>query len=305
MQWEDGSLTTSTGQYAQRLQDHFAIVFDANVVEDVRECIHPQASNKAHNRTSQPPPERVATAVQHLPSNKALGPDLVSSELLRAAGPACVAKIHELLQKVWDYAYWPVAWRGGRLQELHKTGSTRSCDNYRGLLISDHMGKAAADILYDPLDGPYHSYVPEAQCGAVKRKGADFATHVLRTLQDYTAARGLSLIILFVDLVKAFDRVLRELVLGWPELGEGRGFEYLMGLGFPEEHARALELDINSGTVLDEVMLHPHVNGLLASMHSKSCSGFLDHQSTLSLAKAEDRAASSVASCSTSVTPKR
>ena len=99
-------------------------------------------------------------------------------------------------------------------------------------MISDHLGKAAASVLYDDVDAGYHKYVPESQCGAVKGKSCDFASHLLRTLLDCTKARSLTIAILFVDLVKAFDRLLREVVIGWPQTGtQGGGVKYVVELG--------------------------------------------------------------------------
>ncbi len=60
---------------------------------------------------------------------------------------------------MWRYGYWPLDWRGGRLQELRKKGSTRISENIRGLLISDHPGKAAA-VVYESVDTQYHAYLP-------------------------------------------------------------------------------------------------------------------------------------------------
>ena len=98
----------------------------------------------------------------------------------------------------------------------------------------------------------------------------DYATHVLRTLQDYAASWGLSIAILFVDLVKAFDRVIRELVLGWPQGCTEDHVAYLCSLGLPEKHAREIASIIDKGVVLDEICVHPHIKELLASMHTKS-----------------------------------
>lgn len=154
------------------------------------------------------------------------------------------------------------------MQELPKKGSRQVCDNFRGLLISDHLGKAASNVLYEDVDVPYHEYVPEAQCGAVKRRGGDYATHVLRTLLDHAKLMGLSIAILF--LVKAFDRVLREVVIGWSQMDSQRGIEYLMTLGFTHTQATELNDEIESGSVLDQVMSNRHVVQLLASMHTQS-----------------------------------
>ena len=115
------------------------------------------------------------------------------------------------------------------MQELHKKVSTRACDNFSGLLLSDHLGKAASSALYESIDDAYHSYEPQAQCGAVKSKSGDLATHLLRTMLDLAPARCLSIAILFIDLVKAFDRVLREVGIGWPQSGADNGVSYLDG----------------------------------------------------------------------------
>ena len=205
-------------------------------------------------------------SIAKLADNKADGLGSVSAEFLKVGGQACAAKLWELLCKVWHYAYWPQSWRGERLKELHKKGNTRICDHYRGLLISDHLGKAAASILYDHVDAQYHDYLPQAQCGAVKKKGGDFATHLLRTVMDHAASWGLSIVILFVDLVKAFDRILREVVLDWSQLPEQRSTEYLQELGFSHKQSIVLE----AGSVLQDIFVYPHVRELLASMHTGS-----------------------------------
>ena len=178
-----------------------------------------QPSDPFEGQGCQPTQARVLRAINKLKDGKAIGPDCISAELMKAGGQPCALMLWDLLCKVWAYAYWPLDWRGGRLQELIKKGSPRLCDNHRGLLISDHIGKAASSVLYDAVDEGYHGYVPESQCGAVKGKSGDFATHLLRSALDYAKARSLSIAILFVDLVKAFDRLLREIVIGWPQAG--------------------------------------------------------------------------------------
>ena len=264
VEWEDGSLTTSEDEYFRRFQDHFQEVFGALVVTSLDTAM--TVPLLPADVDASPSDERVKDALESLPSNKALGLDGIASEILKSAPQACAAKFGQILRKIWGSCYWPLSWRGGRLHELFKKGSTKNCDHYRGLLIGDHLGKAAADILYDGVDDGYHAYVASSQCGAVKGKGSDFATHLLRTLLDYAASCGKSVAILFVDLVKAFDRVIREVVLGWPQDGR-RGSDYLCDLGFNREHADALAAEINKSTVLGNGVDNI-TQTLLASMHT-------------------------------------
>ena len=267
----DGTLTASDEQYARRMQEHFCDVFGAAIVDNLEALGVKQPDVPYGAATACPDAEQIERTIAKQPLGKACGEDEVPIELIKAGGGACASKLWDLLRKVWRFAYWPMSWRGGRLKELHKKGDTKECDNYRGLLIGDHMGKVGAALLNDAVDEAYHGYVPESQCGAVKKKGSDFATHLLRTMMDYAAANQLSIAILFVDLTKAFDLVLREVVLGWPQLPGIKGIEYLEELGFPADHARQLAAEIASdGCVFDEIRIHPHVRELVASMHTKS-----------------------------------
>ena len=89
-------------------------------------------------------------------------------------------------------------------------------------------------------------------------------------MMDMAAVCCLSIAVLFIDLVKAFDRVLREIVIGWAQTGAEDGVRYLIDLGFSSDHAGELAREIAAGAVLDEVRVHPHVKLLLASMHTGS-----------------------------------
>eukprot|EP00974_Lingulodinium_polyedra_P127893 11203953-Lingulodinium_polyedra.AAC.1 len=68
--------------------------------------------------------------------------------------------------------------------------------------------------------------------------GTDFAHRVIRCFIDRSNILRFSHFTLFVDLVKAFDRVPRELVLGWPRDAHGEGSDYLAGVGFSVGTAR-------------------------------------------------------------------
>ena len=96
------------------------------------------------------------------------------------------------------------------------------------------------------------------------------ASHVVRSMIDYAKISSLSIIILFIDLVKAFDRIIREVVIGWTQGHQEDLCGILQDLGFPPLHADELTKEIQRGTIIDEILVHPHVKALLASLHTKS-----------------------------------
>ena len=102
------------------------------------------------------------------------------------------------------------------MQEVYKKkGDPMITDSSRGILLADHASKALTGMIKEKLDAEYEKRMPSTQFGAVSKRGADQASHIVRTAIDVAARWNFSIVVLFLDLVKAFDRVIRELVYGW------------------------------------------------------------------------------------------
>ena len=74
-----------------------------------------------------------------------------------------------------------------------------------------HCGKPLCKMLAAAIAPQYNSSMPDTQFGATALRGADFATHILVTFMDMCRKRKKFFFVLFLVLVKAFDRVFREL----------------------------------------------------------------------------------------------
>jgi len=165
----------------------------------------------------------------------------------------------------------PITWRGGRLKELHKKGATNVCDNFRALLISYHRGKAFTSLLKDASRKSYLDYVHTEQCGCIPGRGTDFATHLVRSFIDDCRLLSLSYFILFLDLEKAFDRVIRELLLGLPSGLNADAVTYITNLGLSHDVATSIVHDIISkGQFLEQICVPEHIVKLMTSLHSSS-----------------------------------
>ena len=62
----------------------------------------------------------------------------------------------------------------------------------------------------------YNANLPDTQFGGRSGGGTDLASHTVISFIEYCKSHTLSFFVLFVDLVKAFDRVLREITVGFP-----------------------------------------------------------------------------------------
>ena len=117
--------------------------------------------------------------------------------------------------------------------------------------------------------------IPAVQMGAVSRRGTDSGTHMLTSFIDSRSSDNDSIGICFVDLVKTFDRVLRELVMGWPRSMTSAGvattshpIEYLRKVGVGMEDAIWLVNWITKRRPLfEEWGVHTKIAALVKNLH--------------------------------------
>ena len=176
------------------------------------------------------------------------------------------------MDQIFDFRYAPLQWRGGRIQDVFKQkGSPSDCNNSRGLLISDHIGKAFTSILKEQARPTYEAAVHEEQCGCISHRGTEFATHLVRSFIDYCHVNKMCYFILFVDLEKAFDKIVREFVLGLPEGLQQDPIEYLTSLGLSSDVSATLVQDIlTNGPFLQQIGIPSEYVELMTSLHSSS-----------------------------------
>eukprot|EP00973_Karenia_brevis_P095746 12428939-Karenia_brevis.AAC.1 len=91
---------------------------------------------------------------------------------------------------------------------------------------------------------------------------------MVRSFIDYCDLAKLSYFILFLDLIKAFDRVIRELVLGWPEDVPEDHVAYLQSLGVSQSAAEYLADFIDKrGPLFTQWGIDPLVAQLISDLH--------------------------------------
>ena len=120
------------------------------------------------------------------------------------------------------------------LSELFKgSGDPNSTSSFRGILVSDGAGKALHGWHRSQLLPHLVATARPNMCGGVPGMGTDLCAHLGRSAWQYAASRSLSCAVLFVDVVGAFDAVLRQVLWQGPsDLDVARLFSRM---GFPPE----------------------------------------------------------------------
>ena len=305
---ESGNVISSNDELVARWRSHFCKVFKASIAEKLPTAVQlhsreevpgghsivlaadPKQNNEylyldwstydlacAMKRQGfSPTLNDVEGAISALKGDSGVGVDRISAWIIKAGGRPVAAIILEIIEDILTTEYIPVVWRGGRLVVLFKgKGSATDPDNYRGILVSDHLGKILTSLIQRHLGDVYMRMVGQAQFGAVAGRGTALASFSLRSFADVATMKGWSLFILCVDLSKAFDYAIREVVMGWMPTFKDADMDaksaHLEKLGVLKEHSAELAKWIDeTGGLLRLCATDPVVVALIASLHDGS-----------------------------------
>jgi len=90
-----------------------------------------------------------------------------------------------------------------------RKGDRAVCDNHRCILLLSIAGKVLACVLLNRLNGHVNSssVIPENQCGFRSRRGTMDMIFTARQIQEKCREQHQDLLMVFIDLTKAFDSV--------------------------------------------------------------------------------------------------
>ena len=277
----DGELTTCKAEEAERWEQHHAHVFKGEFTD--LEALRKTASMKRVANTTDEyakstvgafaldvGPSATEAAYAKLPNNKGVGPDAIPGELLKAGGSPVAVAYGNINVRISRGEGWPVEWQGGEIVNIYKRkGDPADCDSHRGILLEDHAAKGGIKaMMKQDIDVQYNLKIPQDQYGATKGRGTDFATHIITSMAAVAKLMEWSIFLLFIDLTKAFDRIIRELVVGWPLLLEADKVQYLVSVGVsPESAAWMAEYIDSQGCVFQRWGVRHNTMLLARDMH--------------------------------------
>ncbi|CAK0891389.1 unnamed protein product, partial [Prorocentrum cordatum] len=268
---KSGALSSTEAERQGRWQEHFRDVFNGKPATMAELKLKPTPPPDPFASGIVVLPDAVGASLLQLGRNKGVGRDGVPSELLVAGGDAVNEPLAPIFQDIIDGERWPTSWTGGRMQNVYKKkGPREECDESRGIVLEDHAAKGFKQLLSGLVTPMYNAHMPESQHGAVAGRGTDLAAHLARSFCDYCTTKGLSCFVWFVDLVKAFDRVVREIVLGWPHAATDPEQD-LRDLGLSDHQAQWIATWVaRHGCLFEQWGAAPKVIRLLKNMHAAS-----------------------------------
>ena len=129
--------------------------------------------------------------------------------------------MHSIVNVAWKAGYVPEDWRKALVIPVHKKGSKIQCTNYRGISLLSIPGKVYARILDNMVRGITEAMVVRGITEALvveeqgafrnKRSCVD-QMFTVRQLGEKIIEKNKRMVMVCVDLEKAYDRVDREML---------------------------------------------------------------------------------------------
>ncbi|CAK0895894.1 unnamed protein product [Prorocentrum cordatum] len=142
-------------------------------------------------------------------------------------------------------------------------------DHRRALLLADHASKGLTGMVKDALEQPYVVHQPDCQYGARGGRGIDMASQIFTSLVEYVAAPQMwSIFVLFVDLTKAVDFIIRQLLHGWGRVPADQRLPRVRDLGVAPQAAEWITQCISEhGSLIGHWGEDPVASAMARTLH--------------------------------------
>ena len=246
MRKEDGTPCKTPQENAEVFKMHFeklygrAATYDPSVLDLLQQHTVVQGCDSLPTKT------QIKSAMQKL-KNKAPGDSGICPQLLKALAEN--EETFEILRLIildfWENELPPAEWETGLLKILPKKGDLSQTGNYRGIMLLEAAYKIVAILLHTRLQPIAEGLEQESQCGFRPGRGCTDGVFTIKLALKKRREHGLETWVMFLDLVKAFDRVPREML-----------WDVLLKFGVPVKLVqllRALHNNVNVKFSVNEV----------------------------------------------------
>jgi hypothetical protein len=159
--------------------------------------------------------QEVKEAAKYLRKNTAPGPDNIPSSFISNASPPLITAITNIFNFSWQYSAIPNDWKKAYAFAIFKKGNRSDPSAYRLISITSIIIRLFERIVNNRISSflESNSFFSVNQAGF--RKHLSTLDNIYRLLRDCYSqlSKGKQLPIVFLDIVKAFDRVPHDLLL--------------------------------------------------------------------------------------------
>ncbi|CAH8442066.1 unnamed protein product [Schistosoma haematobium] len=156
--------------------------------------------------------DEVQKAIANLKRGRAASPDALASEVFKDGGSVLKIRLTKILAKIWELDVIPSDWSQSLIVPIYKSGSKSSCDNHRGISLTNIISKILASIIIRRLTKTRKLQTRENQAGFRPGRGCIDHIFTIRQVLEHKHTYRRPTMVVFLDLKAAFDSVDRKIL---------------------------------------------------------------------------------------------
>lgn len=153
----------------------------------------------------------ISNAISKLKNGKAPGLDNISNNMIKCSQTFLLPCLYKIFNSCLTFGYYPKPWSSGYIIPIHKSNDSSDPNNYRGITVTNAIGKLFNKILDIRLDKflEKHHIISDYQIGFTRKARTSDHMYILKTIIDkYCNTKDGRVFACFVDFQKAFDTVI-------------------------------------------------------------------------------------------------
>ena len=152
--------------------------------------------------------------LKELKPKKCPGPDEIPREVFIHAGRNLRESLLNMINTIFKVEEIPDPLKDIDVKTMYKgKGDTRELKNQRGIFLSNEILKIIEKLIYIRIRPRMENTISEWQAGGRPKRNITDQLFILRSLWNYYAYMNMEIILEFLDLVKAFDKMILRAVL--------------------------------------------------------------------------------------------
>ena len=211
----DGSVLSNPKQVRERWKQHFDELLNQQTTPSINLDDYFDDHLTCWELNDPPTLEELQNAVKNLANHKAPNDDGMVNEIFKYAGSSrSKRKLLDIFIFAWNTGQLPSLMCKATFIPIFKKGDRLECNNYRGIAILSQCLKILSKIIYNRIEAYCEKFgiFKDTQNGFRRRRGRQDLILIIRYIQSLFQEKNLNLYLAFIDIIKAYDSVQRELI---------------------------------------------------------------------------------------------